>query len=77
MTIGFFGLNPGQSVQRNEMWPSLIGVLHDKSALAKRLAKASFGIPSTIEMHRLPVMVATLCGGTIEAARIRPREGSS
>ena len=75
MTIGFFGLNPGQSVQRNEMWPSLIGVLHDKSALAKRLAKASFGIPSTIEMHRL--MVATLCGGTIEAARIRPREGSS
>ena len=58
MTIGFFGLNPGQSVQRNEMWPSLIGVLHDKSALAKRLAKASFGIPSTIEMHRL--MVATL-----------------
>ena len=71
MAIGSFGLRPGPSVRRFEMWPSFNGVSHDKSA--KRSERASFGFLSTLEMHRL--MEAGLCGGGTESARIRPREG--
>ena len=42
---------------------------------AKRSAWAIAGVSSTLEMHRL--IEAALCGGGIESARIRPREGSS
>ena len=73
MAIGSFGLRPGLSVPRIEMWPSFNGVSHDMSA--KTSARASAGVLSTLEMHRL--MVAALCGGATESARIRPREGSS
>ena len=48
---------------------------HDASG--KRSAcpgQASAGFLSTLEMHRL--IVAGLCGGAIESAHIRPREGS-
>ena len=55
------------------MWPSFNGVSHDMSA--KRLAWAIAGVLSTLEMLRL--MEAGVCGGGIESARIRPREGFS
>ena len=42
---------------------------------AKRSPKESAGLLSTLEMHRLIEM--GVCGGAIESARIRPREGSS
>ena len=51
MVIVLSGLRPGLSVRRIEMWPSLNGVSHDRSA--KRLAKASAGFFSNLEMHRL------------------------
>ena len=54
------------------MWWSSNGVSHDISA--KRSAKASAGVLSTLEMHRL--MEARRCGGAIESAGIRPRQGS-
>ena len=74
MAIGSFGLRPGQSAPRIEMWPnSFNGELEDK--LAKRSASASAGMLSTLEMHR--VIVTGLCGGATESALIRPREGSS
>ena len=73
MAIGSFGLRPGPSVRRIEMWPSFNGVSHDVSA--NRSALASAGVFSTLEMHRL--MEVGLCGGATESARIRPRHGSS
>ena len=75
IAIGSFGLRPGPSAQRIEMWPSFNGVSHDVSA--KRSACASDGFLSTLEIHRLIEM--GLCGGAIESARIRPlaSEGSS
>ena len=76
MAIGSFGLRPGPSLGRIEMWPSLNGVSHDVSA--KRSAwpgKANARFLSTLEMHRL--IEAGLCGGAIESTRMRPRDGSS
>ena len=73
MAIGSFGLRPGPSVRRIEMWPSVSGVSHDVSE--KRSALTSAGILSTLEMHRF--MEVGLCGGAIQSARIRPRDGSS
>ena len=55
------------------MWPSCNGESDDVSA--KRSAcQASARFPSTLEMHCL--MDVGLCGGAIESAWIRPREGS-
>ena len=73
MAIGSFGLRPGQSVRRNEMWPSCNGVLQDK--FANRSAWTSSRVLSTLAMHRL--MVTELWDGATESARIRPSEGSS
>ena len=74
MAIGSFGLRPGPSVRRIEMWPSFNGVSHDVSA--KRSAcQASAGFLSTLEIHRL--IDIGLCGGATKSARIRPMEGSS
>ena len=74
MAIGSFGLRPGPSEGRIETWPPFNGVSHDVSA--KRSAfQRNAGFPSTFEMHRL--MEAGVCGGAIESARIRPRDGSS
>ena len=54
MAIGLFGLRPGPSVRRIEMWPSFNGVLVSHDVFAKRSAcQASAGFPSTLEMHRL------------------------
>ena len=74
MAIGSFGLRPGHSARRIEMWPSRFnGESQDK--FAKRSASASACMFSTLEMHR--VMVTGLCGGATESALIRPREGST
>ena len=72
MAIGSFGVSPGQSVRRIEIWPSVNGVLHNM--FAKRSACANW-VLSTLEIRRM--MEAGLCGGVTESARIRPREGSS
>ena len=74
MAIGSSGVRPGPSVGRIETWPPLNGVSHDVSAKRSAFQRNS-GFPSTLEMHRL--MEAELCGGVIESARIRPRDGSS
>ena len=74
MAIGSSGLRPGPSVRKIEIWPSCNGESDDVSA--KRSAcQASSGFPSTLEMNRL--MEVGLCGGAIESAWIRPRDGSS
>ena len=73
MAIGSFGLRPGPSVRRNEIWLSFNGESQDVSG--KRSAcQASAGFPSTLEMHSLIDM--GLCGGAIESAGIRPMDGS-
>ena len=72
MASGLFGLRPGPSVRRIEMWPSFNGISHNMSS--KTLAWSN-EVPSTLEIHRL--MEVGLCGGAIESARMRPREGSS
>ena len=73
MAIGLFGLWPGPSVQRIEMWRSASGVSHDVSAKRSKLTSAGFF--STLEMHRF--MEVGLWGGEIESTRIRPMDGSS
>ena len=74
MAIGSFGVNPGPSVPRSAMWPSFNGVSDDVSVKRSAFQEIA-GFPSTLEMHRL--MEVGLCGGVIESALIRPREGSS
>ena len=72
MAIGSSGLRPGQSAPRIDMWPSFNGTSLEMSA--KRLALASAGFCSTLEMRRF--REATVWGGATESARIRPRHGS-
>ena len=73
MTIGSFGLRPGPSVRRIDMWPSFSGLSHVVSAKRSELTNA--GSPSTLEMRRL--IEVGVCGGAIESPRIRPMDGSS
>ena len=73
MAIGSFGLRPGPSVRRIEIWPSVNGASHVVSA--KRSELAIPGFLSTLEMHSL--IDVGLCGGAIESARMRPMDGSS
>ena len=75
MAIGSFGLKPGPSVRRNEIWPSFNGASHDVSAKRSTRPWESTGFLSTLKMHRL--MEVGLCGGVIQSAQIQPREGSS
>ena len=61
MDNGSFGVRPGPSESRIEIWPSFIG--ESDVVSAKRSELTSDGFPSTLEMHFL--IEVGVCGGGI------------